>query len=1538
MKKLLLIFALTLASVSFGQAISVNTTTYTVPQLVNTVLINSPCVAASNITWKTGSQFNSVNGIGFFQNTNPVFPMRSGVLLSTGDVAHAAGPNTAMLSDGAASWSGDATLENTLAQAGIPMNSTNATALEFDFTPIAPNFSFDFLFASEEYGNFQCQFSDAFAFLLTNTLTGETVNLAVVPGTNLPISVVTIRDFLYNSSCPSQNAAYFGAYNGGSAAEQSAINFNGQTKLLNASAILIPNTPYHIKLVIADRGDAGSDSAIFIASDSFSIGQDVLGANLTDANQTALCYGTTVNLNSNLNPSLYSFSWKKDGITIPGQNGPTLQVSQAGEYSVTYIKPLAGCQPETDFITVEYYPEFTIPTPTTLYKCETDAATYTYDLSKNTAVVTAGIDPAIEPASVVSYYASVEDATNATNALPLQFTSAAGTTVYVRVNNLETGCFAIKSFQLLTAPSPTVVSAPNMIKCARTLLQNDNVFSFSTQNTAVLGSQSSSLNTISYYASQADADTGTNALPTNGFTAPTNTVIYVRIQNISDYACYSTGNFTIIVNPLPAVDVLPNVLVCTSYTLPALTNGSYFSNTSGSLTPLAVGTVITETQTVYIFNQPDGPEGCKSGSSFKVTVIDPNTITPASGTFCGNYTLPTLSYGNYYTQTLGGGTRLNAGSVLTSSQTIHVYYQSLVAPFCQISTNFTVTIVPKPEIPTLPNVFDCTSYTLPALANGNYYTEVNGGGTQLAAGTVITQTQTIYIYATTGAPNNCVSQTLFKVFIGFTAPANVLQCNPYTLPALPIGSYYTGPNGTGTELPAGTVITTPRRVYIHIPSAGNAVCIQNLNFSVIVSQPVIDQLDDVTVCESYTLPTLTSGAYYSGVAGTGTRYYAGDVITTTKTLYIFKRSSPTCYNQDSFTVTIAPKPLIDSRSDIDICNSYTLTPLTNGNYYTGTNGTGTQLAAGSVITQSQTIYIYATTATAPFCSVENSFTITIFSITADAPADVTKCDSYTLPALTNGNYYTGPNGPHNPSNTQLQAGHVLTATTTLYVYIESGARINCTDENSFTVTVNPTPVVAPKADEKVCNAYILPALAVGNYFSQPNGAGTAYQVGDAITSSQTVYIYAQTNSVPNCTDEKEFHVDVFNVDELPNVTTCETYVLPALTIGNYYTGPNGSGIRMYPGHTISHTQTVYIYAQSPYLTSACYDQSSFVVTIIDTPVAYPVSTAQTTTCDADAINDGYTQFDLTTLSASILGSQIGEEFMVTYYASANDAAAGINAITSTDLHTVYVKVSNNLTTTCFDIKAINITVNRAPESFATNGTVCFDSNTNTLLSAYTITSGLNPATHTFEWYNEAGDLLGTQGNYVVETPGNYTLVVKSTLTGCFSQPKVISVLPSMPAVITYEVSDAFDSNQVITVTAVGVGGDYEYQLDNGAFQDSNVFDNVSSGTHIITVRDKNGCGQTYSEALLVNYPKFFTPNGDGFNDTWNIVDLQTQSTALIHIFDRYGRLLKDITPSGEGWDGSFGGEELPSNDYWFTITYTEDGINKEFKAHFSLKR
>ena len=255
MKKLLHLLIILSTFTAFSQAITVDTNTYTVPQLVNNVLINSPCINANNITWRTGTNFGSTNGIGYFSNTNPNFPMTSGVILSTGNVQDAAGPNTSMLSSGSNAWLGDADLEATLAASGIPMNSTNASVLEFQFAPLSPHFDFNFLFASEEYGNFQCQFSDAFAFLLTDMTTGVTTNLAVVPGTTTPISVVTIRDFLYNSTCPSVNSQYFGSFNGGLSAAGSATNFNGQTKVMNASAVLIPNRQYKIKLVIADRGD-----------------------------------------------------------------------------------------------------------------------------------------------------------------------------------------------------------------------------------------------------------------------------------------------------------------------------------------------------------------------------------------------------------------------------------------------------------------------------------------------------------------------------------------------------------------------------------------------------------------------------------------------------------------------------------------------------------------------------------------------------------------------------------------------------------------------------------------------------------------------------------------------------------------------------------------------------------------------------------------------------------------------------------------------------------------------------------------------------------------------------------------------------------------------------------------------------------------------------------------------------------------------------------------------------------------------------------
>ncbi|MBY0487257.1 MAG: choice-of-anchor L domain-containing protein, partial [Flavobacteriaceae bacterium] len=314
MKRILLLFTITFFHLNgFSQVINVNTTTYTVPQLVQNVLFGSTASAAcagtlSNITWSTGTNFGSTNGIGYFTNTNPTFPLANGVILSSGNVAAAPGPNTTTQGNG--TWAGDLQLFNYITALGIDpglIDYNNATILEFDFVPLSNTMSFDFLFASEEYGTFQCDYSDAFAFFLTNVTTGSApINLALVPGTTDPISVTTIRDGLYNGTCLPPldvNPTYFGSYTPSSLTNPASLaaptNFNGLTVKMTASSNVVPNNTYHIKLVIADRNDDSYDSAVFLGGGSFNIGSAITSGSgfsnpsYTVADGTAICSGGT---------------------------------------------------------------------------------------------------------------------------------------------------------------------------------------------------------------------------------------------------------------------------------------------------------------------------------------------------------------------------------------------------------------------------------------------------------------------------------------------------------------------------------------------------------------------------------------------------------------------------------------------------------------------------------------------------------------------------------------------------------------------------------------------------------------------------------------------------------------------------------------------------------------------------------------------------------------------------------------------------------------------------------------------------------------------------------------------------------------------------------------------------------------------------------------------------------------------------------------------------------------------------------------------
>ena len=143
-------------------------------------------------------------------------------------------------------------------------------------------------------------------------------------------------------------------------------------------------------------------------------------------------------------------------------------------------------------------------------------------------------------------------------------------------------------------------------------------------------------------------------------------------------------------------------------------------------------------------------------------------------------------------------------------------------------------------------------------------------------------------------------------------------------------------------------------------------------------------------------------------------------------------------------------------------------------------------------------------------------------------------------------------------------------------------------------------------------------------------------------------------------------------------------------------------------------------------------------------------------------------------------------------------------------------------------------------------------------------------------------------------------------------------------------------NNTVIVNVVSSNNMLLYQLDNGSFQYSNIFENVSFGCHTIKVTDLYGCTELSSSVFIFDYPKFFTPNNDGYNDYWNIVIENTD--ANLYIFDRYGKLLKEINQNEIGWDGTCNGNKLPSTDYWFVLEYDECGVRKTFKSHFGLMR
>ncbi|MEP5256403.1 MAG: choice-of-anchor L domain-containing protein, partial [Winogradskyella arenosi] len=535
-----------------GPNLVVDQDMFTVEELIEDVLVDSPCASVSNIIYSTGSTIDPTlpNGIGYFFSDGVNFEFEDGIVLTSGDASRAGGPNTSTLSDG--SWAGDPDVDALLDPGDT---SNDATFIQFNFTPRGNEITFDFLMASEEYNgqSFECDYSDAFAFLLTDSAGNET-NLAVIPGTTTPILVTNIHpDNGYGCGAP--NVRYFDSYTPSNGAP---ISFDGYTVPFTAFANVIPNEEYTIKMVIADARDSIYDSGVFIRAGSFNLGGD-LGEDITIAAGNAQCDGSEVILDTEI--ALANHVWYKDGVVIPGETTSLLTVTEPGTYYAEFdIESV--CSGSSDPIVIEFRDNPSANEAPDLVVCS-ETGSEEFDLTQNDDDVL-GTQAATD--YTVTYHLTEQDAIDNVGALVSPYTNVSNPQViWARLADVTQTCSDVTSFTISAALAPTINAASNLELCDDDSNDGIGEFTLSDQTAIILGAQSATDFEVSYHLDATDAELGNNALPLTYTNTVNSQPIYVRVTSLADTSCYSFSAaplFNLVVNTRALATMPANMEIC----------------------------------------------------------------------------------------------------------------------------------------------------------------------------------------------------------------------------------------------------------------------------------------------------------------------------------------------------------------------------------------------------------------------------------------------------------------------------------------------------------------------------------------------------------------------------------------------------------------------------------------------------------------------------------------------------------------------------------------------------------------------------------------------------------------------------------------------------------------------------------------------------------------------------------------------------------------------------------------------------------------
>lgn len=304
------------------------------------------------------------------------------------------------------------------------------------------------------------------------------------------------------------------------------------------------------------------------------------------------------------------------------------------------------------------------------------------------------------------------------------------------------------------------------------------------------------------------------------------------------------------------------------------------------------------------------------------------------------------------------------------------------------------------------------------------------------------------------------------------------------------------------------------------------------------------------------------------------------------------------------------------------------------------------------------------------------------------------------------------------------------------------------------------------------------------------------------------------------------------------------------------------------------------------------------------------------------------EYHLTDQDAAVLGPLHSSMYTITYHLTQADADNNERPLpefyhNTSNGQTIYVRLVHKEIKICHGTTSFKLFIGEKPlPKITTRGTICNEGKV-----AITAEAGFI----NYIWSD------GQKGRTIyVDKPDTYTVTVDKVYGDrvCTGSNSVEIKQSVTPTIVKIDTSDWTLDENTITVHAEG-SGNFEYSLDGSNYQAEDTFTGLKTGVYQVFVRDGNGCGEVNEEVVLLHYPNFFTPNGDGYHDKWRIEYAVKEPHMKIYIFDRYGKPITSFGAMSDGWDGKLNGIDLPSTDYWFVVT-REDG--RELKGHFSMLR